>query len=418
MPATDRKQPTTAELVEHIANRYGDVALSSTPREFVVLKPGEDETSMMEKHAMVDAARQNILGGPAAGVPFNANSTFPEARPGTEKKLAVLSAMSAVTSPDDAHSSTSLPSGVVTVAPDDAKVILPKGNEETATAVVVLHELGHANLAQLDKTDDGYLNSSFDEKTATFVSAWDREMPENVLNAVRVVMNKHKIVPEPSEGIKFQGGFGAYVEAVFRVNQSSLHQAVAQLHGIVHEAYADSFAILSIAAKDGAVKGSELAESVRGFRAQEAAGVTGVDTHDTTRGLAWLGKYLKSEQGDRLLATLNANGPDSPASTELVHQTALKFATLNVSKYAKDHGASPEQSELISGWVTSTYNANEATLNSRVENQSGSTPAQKPEVYSFDKETISALGGSKPDATAAKPAAEAPQREMAMYRHR
>ncbi len=145
------------------------------------------------------------------------------------------------------------------------------------------------------------------------------------------------------------------------------------------------------------------------------------DEHDTTRGLAWLATYLKTEPGARLLDTLDRQSPNSDAKAKIIHLTALKYATLNVNRCAEDNGTSPERAERSSSWVGAGFKANEVSLQRQSESQDAPASGQKPEVYVFDKETIAALG-KKSDARAEKPSADRPaqeqQRELTLERFR
>ena len=172
MPSSDNKKPTAAEIVEAIANRYADATWVSTPKEFVVLPPGDNEAAVKEKHDLAEAAVKSIV---EAGAPLTVDDA---------KKLTVLEAIADIQTPDDASSHTQLATGVVVIEPTEGKVILPQYADEKSMAVVTLHELGHANLARLDLQKNAYLDYS---------SSWDSQMPENVLNIVRSITNNQDI---------------------------------------------------------------------------------------------------------------------------------------------------------------------------------------------------------------------------------
>jgi hypothetical protein len=356
---------TTADIVTriaHVANRYGDTALSNTPKEFVVVPAEDSAASLQEKDKLVQAALRTENGA------------------GSSHSAPVLDAMGDISKPNGARSHTDLDSGVVTLSANELMRASLKGADaETAMAVTAIHELGHANLSRFDLQRNGARDFKADPTNSSWSNGWERTIPDNVLEAVRLTTGK-----------------------------DSKHDAVGTLYGLVHEAYSDSFAILSIAAKDGAGKGSALAESLREHRAEGvSANGTGVDFHDSTRGLKWLGEYLKTEQGQKLVATLANRAETQGARAESVHHTALKFSTLNVQRWAQDHGASHYQAQSIAKWVGATYSANEASMNARQSSQPVSASAHMPEVFAYDKETISVLSGRK-DASSTPKAAAAP----------
>jgi hypothetical protein len=412
----------SAQFIDAIANRYGDVALPETPKQFIVLQSGDDGATLNEKHVLVEAAQKSILREDAQG-PHLAPSDHADSLSSQtiEKKLDVLRAMSGIVAPEIAHSHTNLRSGVVNVAPDDGQIVLPlEGGGGTATAVAMLHELGHANLAQLDLQKNGYLDASVNKTGATPVSGWDREVPADVLQAMRAITNCPETTPLPREFFASAEAFQKHSDSVSLLNDESKHFAVKTVHVLVHEAYADSFSILSIAAKDGAEKGGDLAKSLRTFRLSEADAVARdgggeIDTHDTSRGLMWLATYLKSGQGNRLLTALASH--EGAPRAEMLHEAALKFATLNVNKWAKDHGATSEQAERISSWIGETYKKEDAALQSLRDIRGGPASGQKPEVYAFTKETISALSGKSSElARSELPFAESAKSERTMER--
>jgi hypothetical protein len=348
---------STADIVTRIAQvatRYSDTALSNNPKEFVVVPADDSSASIQEKIQLV---KDTLKERSAAGAPPSP----------------VLEAMDDIALPNGKRSHTDLDSGVVTLSAKELTSASLKGfDAETAMAVLTVHEEGHANLSRLDVQPNGARDFKPDPTDGHAVNGWERSIPDNVLDAVRTA-----------------------------TGQESKHMAVAALHGLVHEAYGDSFAVLSIAAKDGAGKGSAVADSLREHRAEGLAqNGRSVDIHDSTRGLKWLGDYLKSESGKKLVNTLASRAESQGARADAVHHAALKFSTLNVQKWAQDHGAAQYQAQSIANWVNATYSGNEASMKAGQSGHAVSASPHQPEVFTYDKETILSLADDRKSATA------------------
>jgi len=160
---------------------------------------------------------------------------------------------------------------------------------------------------------------------------------------------------------------------------------------------------------------------MQAFRVAEALRAKdgiGLDVHDSARGLGWLSSYLKTEPGQRLVSTLGDKALGDDARADMLHQTALMFSTLNVRRWAQTRGASQADGELVANWVSQTYRAEEIQMLSQPGNTRSTASAQKPEVYTDNKETISALGARKDGSDSEKPVAATERPAITLERSR
>lgn len=91
------------------------------------------------------------------------------------------------------------------------------------------------------------------------------------------------------------------------------------------------------------------------------------------------------------------------------------FSLINLRRFAKDHGASPDQAEQMTAWVRDTFRREEVQLLGPNANHDSVAPEKTPKVYTYDKETIPTLGRNNIDQND-RVAHDAPQEERVLER--
>lgn len=361
---------TTVDMVKAIAEKYSDTALPTTNKQFIVLQE-HDTTPLKEKTQLaMEATRQG----------------FDESDAKSFLAANVLHVMSAI-SPSTSTSAWPY-LGVVLISPkgiDDSRAFGDDIQRDVTWSV--LHELGHINMAHLDKGKDRYSDYTFETLREEYkaITGWERTLPKDLIDSLRAitVYKEPELLPRgifPSDA-----EYKSYVEMRPLLNAQDVSNTIKTLHTLVGETYADSFTVLSHAAKEGVKEALVMADLIRDFRVVEAEGPISSSTHDSSRGLAWLSTYLRSSAGEKLVDQLNQGSCDRECAQN-IHRTAMKFTEINVRRWAQENGMEAPMANKLSAWVSDYYNEGE-----RMPSQESTPIAKEPQVFAHTTDTIRAL---------------------------
>lgn len=240
---------------------------------------------------------------------------------------------------------------------------------------VVLHEIGHVNMAYLDEGKDRYAHFKWDAHRSEMLNGWDRAMPLDLQQAVAAItrpQESHSADAGPPEPLSASQANG---------------KAVKHVRALYWESYADTFSILSVAAKDGRQDALAMAEKILDFRAAKRGVASAQNDHDSTRGLEWLIAYLRAPAGQRLVEHINQASCNSECS-QRIHETSLLFSEVNLRRWARSNGMEPSTAERLSLFVGDYYRVGLR------DPQPDPGLAKQPTVYAHDMESIRQIGAT------------------------
>lgn len=343
-----------ARSVQAIAQPYGDVALGNNKQQFVVYSQADYQEAFKSARREYLALRKEVGDVDVATLPRN----VAQARETLElmadhRTINHPGALMASPNQISSFDAPQLSGGTIVVNAEKMEKWAQKLDiplERVATWST-LHELGHANLVDHEVQAE---------------KGWAARLPEPLMAAAEKALIAHPAIAEAKDP-----------------------QAAAQsaMFGAFHEAYADTYAVLSVADKQGPQAGLEMVKTITQHRTTyEELGKYSVEpaTHDTGATLKNLDSWLQSAAGAATLA--RAKTGQEGAASEVYHRIALDRASENLGAWLVKSGMEPQAAESTAQWVKSDYQAREKDLLAKSDLMH--QPAQKPQALQATEATI------------------------------